>query len=168
MWHRELCEPMRMMFNRAARIGCKLRSWHDLIPHGKWLEWCRQNIPEIHERSIQNYLRLWDNHEWLVARLNTKPDSDLEELPTIKEALALLADKRKADQPAPIKEKRASRRQQIDVEACPLGSDEDTKTVRPQIINAPPEPAAPSQILISAEQLTTLCPQCRALLKGEF
>src|SRR5215469_4298674 len=79
IWHRELHEPMRMILSRAIRIGGKLRCWHDLIPHGKWLKWCSANLSEINQRTIQYYLQLWENREWLETRPNTKPVSDLPE-----------------------------------------------------------------------------------------
>jgi len=100
--HRDLG---RAMLDRAFEIGFKLRCWHDLIPHGRWLQWCEQNIAEISQRSIQVYLKLWDNNELIKQRIQKRSiAADLEDVPSvsIREALSYVPKK------AP-KEKRASR-----------------------------------------------------------
>jgi hypothetical protein len=89
-WHRELA---RSMLDRAIEIGCKLRCWHDLIPHGRWLEWIRINIPEISERSVQVYLKLWDNNELIKAHFKSAAAADLIDEPSIREALAIIPSK---------------------------------------------------------------------------
>jgi hypothetical protein len=170
-WHRELHQPMRLLLNQAIRIGAKLRGWRDLVPHGRWLEWCQQNIPEIHERMVQNYIRLWDNHEWLATRLNYETVSYLEEQPTIKGALALLADRRKAERPALVKEKRGFRPREIQtevtIEPCPSDASSESEPVRPRKMEELPLESLPREIHISTEQLAKLCPTCRAtLLEG--
>lgn len=126
-WHHELHQPTRLLLNQAIRIGSKLRNWRALVPHGRWREWCEQNIPQIHERMIRRYIQLWDHREWLEQKLEIGHVSDLEELPSIRQALALLADKRRSECPpsAPAKEKRGTRPREIKVETT-VGSSQLT------------------------------------------
>jgi hypothetical protein len=106
----------------VLQIGFKLRCWHDLIPHGRWMEWCNQEPPNISERSVRVYLRLWDHNDLILARLKTADAADLTELPSIREALTWIPSK----QSPPVKEKRAFRRRQVDIEVTvdcrPVGS----------------------------------------------
>jgi Protein of unknown function (DUF3102) len=99
-WHQELYDLKRLALNRLRRlalnrafdIGFKLRCWHDLIPHGKWLPWLRANV-QIPERTASQYLLLWDHNEEIKSAFNSE-SADLGELPPIKDALALIANKR--------------------------------------------------------------------------
>jgi hypothetical protein len=111
-WHQELHDLKRLALNRLRRlalkrafdIGFKLRCWHDLIPHGKWLPWLRANV-QIPERTASQYLLLWDHNEEIKATFKSAdiPDSaDLNELPPIKDALALIANKRAEKRPNPV------------------------------------------------------------------
>lgn len=92
-WHLEMFDLRRMALNRAIKIGFKLRCWHDLIPHGKWLKWLKANLP-IEERMAQRYLQLWDNHEVIERhfgdRFNSDCVSDLDEVVGVREALEFL------------------------------------------------------------------------------
>jgi hypothetical protein len=102
-WDRELRRPERMLLERAFDIGFKLTCWRDLIPHGQWLKWLEQNIPEIPDRSVRRYIQLWENREWLLGRFEIGHVANLEvdALPGIRQAVKALEDKRRP------KEKRA-------------------------------------------------------------
>src|ERR1700693_4430037 len=114
-WHQELYELRRLALNRLRRlalnrafdIGFKLRCWHKLIPHGKWLPWLRANVA-IPERTASQYLLLWDHNEEIKAAFKSADNSDsadLSELPPIKDALALIANKRAEKRTKPMKER---------------------------------------------------------------
>jgi hypothetical protein len=92
--HQQLKLQCRSTLDRAFEIGLKFRCWHDLIPHGKWLQWLRQNIPEISERSVQVYLSLWDNKEAIEAHFKSADSADLAEEPSIKNALDFVSSRR--------------------------------------------------------------------------
>jgi hypothetical protein len=103
-WHQELEDLRRVALNRLRRlalnrafdIGFRLRCWHELIPHGKWLPWLKANVA-IPERTASQYLLLWDHNEEIKAAFKSADNSnsaDLSDLPPIKDALALIADKR--------------------------------------------------------------------------
>ena len=109
-WHQELEDLRRVALNRLGRlalnrafdIGFKLRCWHDLIPHGKWLPWLKANVA-IPERTASQYLLLWDHNEEIKAAFKSADNSnsaDLSDLPPIKDALALIADKRAEKRPS--------------------------------------------------------------------
>jgi hypothetical protein len=100
-WHRELHDLRRWALNRAFDIGFKLRCWHDLIPHGQWLPWLRANVA-IPERTAYQYLLLWDHNEEIKATFKFADSANLNELPPIKDALALIANKRAEKRPSPI------------------------------------------------------------------
>jgi hypothetical protein len=95
--HQRLHNPMRLLLTEAYFIGHKLRGWHDLIAHGKWLKWCAANIPEIHERTIQRYLKLAENQKWLESEFQKRREmglvSDLKDLPGIKDSLLMIEDR---------------------------------------------------------------------------
>jgi hypothetical protein len=99
-WHRELHDLRRWALNRAFDIGFKLRCWHDLIPHGKWLPWLKANVA-IPERTASQYLLLWDHNEEIKAAFKSADPANLNELPPIKDALALIANKRAGEHPRP-------------------------------------------------------------------
>ena len=80
--------------DRAYEIGFKFRCWHNLIPRGKWLQWLRQNVWEISERSVQVYLSLWDNKEAIEAHFKSAESADLIEQPSIKNALDFVSSRR--------------------------------------------------------------------------
>jgi hypothetical protein len=112
------------MLERAFEIGFRLRCWHDLIPRGRWLEWRQQNIPEIPERTARMYLQLWDNSEWIKARIgNALPiGQNVEELPSIRQALALLPKRQSAKLPS--KRKVATRVREVETETTPSVPDD--------------------------------------------
>jgi hypothetical protein len=118
VWHRTL---QYSMLERAFDIGFKLRCWHDLVPRGRWQEWCQQNISAIPERTVRMYLQLWDNNEWIKARIgNALPigqNVEVEEFPSIRQALALLP-KRQSAKP-PSKRKVAFRVREVETETAP-------------------------------------------------
>jgi hypothetical protein len=151
----------------ALQIGFKLRCWHDLIPHGQWLKWCRRNLPNISERSIQVYLRLWDHSDLIEARIKNAAAADLMELPTIREALTWITPK-PSQPPKPSnparKEKRASRPRPVDIEATvdasPSEVSPDSQPVRPERMEDARPLGGPEAKLLAA-----LCPSCRALLE---
>jgi hypothetical protein len=96
-WDQELHDLRAMVLKRAFEIGFKLTSWRDLVPHGKWLKWLSQNLPEIGERRSQQYIQLWEHHEWLEAKFKSETVSDLPELPGIKDALILIQQKNRKE-----------------------------------------------------------------------
>jgi hypothetical protein len=124
------------LLERAFEIGFRLKCWRDLVPHGKWLKWLEQHVPQISERTISRYIRLWDNNEWLKSKLlNQPPLADLSEIPTIREAEALIqakesnkprGPKRKVGSLPKSKEKQASLQpvRNIQTETVPFHSDE--------------------------------------------
>jgi hypothetical protein len=89
--HWDLQKGSLFLLERAFEIGFRLRCWHDLLPHGQWLKWLEKHIPQISERTITNYLRLWDNNEWLRTKFpNQQKIADLSEIPTVRDALTLI------------------------------------------------------------------------------
>ena len=92
----------------ALEIGFKLRCWHDLIPHGQWLDWCRRKLPNISERSIQVYLRLWKHSDLIQAKIKSADAADLTEIPSIQEALTWISSKR-SEQPEQPKRSKPSK-----------------------------------------------------------
>jgi hypothetical protein len=97
-WHHEVITSGRSALEKAFKIGSRLRGWHDLIPHGRWLEWVKENLP-ISERTVRVYVQLWDNHERIEAYFQIgRASADLVEAksidvtnaPSIHKALALL------------------------------------------------------------------------------
>jgi Protein of unknown function (DUF3102) len=171
--HRSLAQAV---LTTALEIGFKLRSWRDLMPHGKWLKWCAINLPNISERSIQVYLKLWEHNDLIQAHLKSAAAADLPEpteFPSIRDALSWIKS------PAPVsrpKEKRTTRPRQLDIEATviprptsdstdPASAKQIRSQKQPPCLPEPPQTEPlPPQISITAEQLTQLCPQCRALL----
>jgi hypothetical protein len=158
------------VLSSALEIGFKLCCWRDLIPHGRWMDWCRQNIPNISERSVRVYLRLWDHNDLIQAHLKNGSAADLAELPSIREALTWIPSKQST--PA-RKEKRASRRRQVDIEATvdvsPSEVSPDSQPARLEKMEAEPVLESEShEIRITVDQLTALCPTCRVLLKGKL
>jgi hypothetical protein len=142
-WHHELHDLRRMTLNRAFAIGFKLGSWHALIPHGKWLKWLEQNIPEIPQRTARLYIQLWENHEWLRTRFKSAESADLSELPPIKDALVLLSNKRAQERSAPAKEKRAMRTRDVEAIATTLVAP-DPDSPKEQAVECPTKIVEPN------------------------
>jgi Protein of unknown function (DUF3102) len=96
-WDAELHDLRATVLKRAFEIGFRLTSWRGLVSHGKWLKWLSQNLPEIGERRSQQYIQLWEHHEWLEAKFKSETVSDLPDLPGIKDALVQIQQKNRKD-----------------------------------------------------------------------
>ncbi len=59
--HASVIKHAENALERALEIGEILARIKAQIPHGKWLPWVDANLPEISCRTVQNYLRIWQN-----------------------------------------------------------------------------------------------------------
>jgi len=178
--HNQMLDLRRMALNRAIDIGFKLRCWRDLIPHGKWLQWCRANLSTIHERTIRNYIDLWDEHELIRNHFKSESVSDLDEVAGVREALDFLAHWRAEHAKAPSCKKLPSTIKAIQ-KADSISEAEQFNQLEAIIEAGLPEATQTLDALdrldaqlkahpvsVRPELLARLCPVCRALLENLY
>lgn len=86
--HSEICGAPRRTLESAIRAGELLTKQKSFVAPGHWTEWCSDNLPQIHERTIRRYVQLWENSEWL--KLNFQSDTVSDEPIGIRAALEAL------------------------------------------------------------------------------
>jgi hypothetical protein len=76
--HAEICDAPKMTLEKALMAGWELTDQKSKVgKHGKWRQWCAENIPQVPERSVQRYIQLFENREWLQEHYKTDTVSDL-------------------------------------------------------------------------------------------
>jgi hypothetical protein len=80
---------------KAIKLGGMFAEVHSSIPHGEWLPWLEQNLPQIPDRTVRRYIQLWENRETIRDELQIGHGDRFEQLPTIREALALIGKPKK-------------------------------------------------------------------------
>ena len=125
--HEELLNLPKSSLEKAMKIGFKLRCWHDVIPHGKWMKWCELNIPGISSSASRRYIQLWDNQEIIWSEFKLLQRSNSDELPTITWALGLCRKKESPSKPEKIKS--TATRKVVDVEVVRVEEVKQVETV---------------------------------------
>jgi hypothetical protein len=173
--HDEISLLGKKVLDKAIKLGGMLAEVREQIPHGEWLPWLEQNLPQIPDRTVQRYLQLWENRETIKEELQIRHDDGFAKLPTIQDALALIKKPKPAKRSTPPKGKRALRPlQTIEVDAVELhaAGGGDAVNLAPVTVVATPADVAvgtpddPVEDQLSSE-LPRCCPTCgRPWLEG--
>lgn len=75
--HTEIRDASRMTLEKAFLAGELLAEKKSEVEYGNWLQWCSENIPQVPERSVQRYIQLFENKDWLIENYKTDTVSDL-------------------------------------------------------------------------------------------
>lgn len=71
------CANQAVMY--AARCGAELNRAKEICEHGDFMKWCKKNIPEIKDRTVNKYMKL---AEGITAKmLKFAPSANLLQLP---------------------------------------------------------------------------------------
>jgi hypothetical protein len=92
--HAEFLSTSRRTLEQAIVLGKKLKKLKKQVGHGKWLSWLPEHIPEISDRSAQDFMRLARHEEKLFAKSAVAADL------TIAAAVALTRKPKKPRDPA--------------------------------------------------------------------
>jgi hypothetical protein len=71
--HDEIVAEAKISLQKAIRMGELLVSIKGTMPHGSWQTWCSDTLPRISDRSIRNYMRVFNNKDTLLRQEITDP-----------------------------------------------------------------------------------------------
>jgi hypothetical protein len=59
-------------------VGKGLCAIKDLLPHGRWTPWLRENFADVTPQQARKYMRLYENWDQVTPWLGNNPDLGLE------------------------------------------------------------------------------------------
>jgi len=75
--HQEIQAAGQTVLERSRDVGRLLARQKANIPHGKWGQWCAENVPEIAPRTIVAYMAVSDRWETLEGWMGEQEDVSL-------------------------------------------------------------------------------------------
>jgi len=85
--HESIFNATQTVLASAIEVGEWFLVQHERIEHGDWIPWLSKNFPEITTRTIQRYILLAKNKEFLETKFQIRPAESFLEWPSIRNAL---------------------------------------------------------------------------------
>jgi hypothetical protein len=71
--HTEIVGSARASLEKAIQVGELIAAIKSDLPHGQFLGYCAEELPGLSKRTIQNYMKVFNNRELLTAQEITDP-----------------------------------------------------------------------------------------------
>lgn len=71
--HAEIVGAARASLGKAIQVGELIAAIKDDLPHGRFLSYCAEELPGLSKRTIQNYMKVFNNRDLLTAQEITDP-----------------------------------------------------------------------------------------------